>query len=141
MQLNGVSRHDGNCTETCNENNEGLGIEIRENNNQNVDIYAVGTMINSENDRSWYVGLAKANRFGSKQSVSIGAFLGMIYYPTSTWLNGFVPAVLPFLSVDMGMSRFNVLYIPPVSGNVAAAWFFQVVIPLQRENRVMPAAN
>ncbi len=132
VQINGVSRHQGECTEACNEDNEGFGVEVREDDDGSlIDVYAAGTLMNSMSDRSYYAGMAKAYRVGRRVSFSAGAFLGLVYYPTADIdTNGLVPAILPFASLDLGGPRVNALYIPPITDKVVGAWFFQMAIPI-----------
>jgi len=121
LQINGISRHQGECRVQCNENNTGIGIERNWLDDGYLQSIVADTLINSLNDRSYYAGGATRLKFGP---VGVGAFYGLIYYPAER--SNIWPAVLPMVSVNFKHFGLNAIYIPAVSEDIVPAWLFQL---------------
>ena len=125
LQISGASYHFGACRFTCNEDNRGLGIQRDFTNDGVIKTLAVGTLINSVNDRSYYAGGAYKYKYGP---LSLGAFGGVVYYKSSQ--ENLWPALLPMASLNFKHLGINVLYIPAVRSDIVPALFFQLVVKL-----------
>lgn len=139
IQINGVSRHNGDCSGPCNENNAGFGFELRETISKWTTTLTAGTFKNSINRQSFYLGAAKTYRWGAEYAAEIGVFGGLLSYAiqlsASEQQQGkrdkiLAPILMPIVVFDLNYSRLNLLYLPSFSDDITAAWFLQIGVPL-----------
>lgn len=140
IQINGVSRHNGDCGGPCNENNAGFGFEFRETISGWTTALAAGAFKNSIDKQSFYFGGAKTYRWGKNYAIEVGIFGGLLNYAIQ--LNEteqrqgkrdkiLAPILMPIIVFDFNYSRLNLLYLPSVSDDITAAWFLQMVVPFK----------
>lgn len=127
LQINGRSIHFGGKILNPNENNTGVGWE-----RESVDLLTnevtgvmVGTLINSVNDRSYYLGGSYRYKI---DYLEVGAVGGLIYYKSSH--GNLWPAILPEVSFRFKHFGINATYIPALRNDVVPALLFQLVIKL-----------
>lgn len=140
IQINGASRHDGDCGVPCNENNTGFGFELRETVKDWTTILAAGIFKNSIDKQSFYLGGSKTYRWGKEYAIEVGVFVGLLNYAiqlsASEQQQGkrdkvLFPIIIPVMVFDLNYSRMNLLYLPSVSDDITAAWFLQMAIPVK----------
>jgi hypothetical protein len=106
--------------------NPGLGFEYRIDDDWGA---TAGRFINSDNERSSYIGAYyQPWRWGTmKLGVVAGAFNG---YPKA-FNGGWFPAVIPAASIESGQWGLNVALVPPLKDRLYGALSFQLKFRFQ----------
>lgn len=128
LQLN-IASHHFDAERDFNESNRGVGIEFELAADTVRPYVAAGTLVNSMNDRSWYLGGGHRFAIGNRNAfVALGYFAGLLTYPSSG--ESVIPAVLPTLQIGSRGYAVSAIYVPRIGDKTTAAALIQARVPL-----------